>query len=106
MKRDMECDLRREMKREMKRGKPIAHIRWAGIWQTISFFTGIAAVYLLALSGFKGVLYKLIVAHLANSLPSVAVRFENAIFTGILLIIAASVMEEARRIPVDDSEVV
>lgn len=85
---------------------PIAHIRWAGILQTTSFFTGIAAVYLLALSGFKDVLYNLIAANLANSLPSVAVRFENGIFTGIPLIIAASVMEEARRIAADNSEIV
>lgn len=88
--------------------QPIAHIRWAGAWQIISFFTGVAAIYLLALSGInKGGVYSLIDAQsIAHSLPSIAVRFENAIFTGIPIIIAAYVMDEARHIAADNAEIV
>jgi len=93
-------------KGEVFAARPIEHIRWAGLWQTTSFFTGIAAIYLLVLSGERGDLYRLVAAHLVGSLPSVAVRYENAIFTGIPLIIAAYVMEEARRIAADHAEIV
>ena len=87
--------------------QPIAHIRAAGIWQIISFFSGIAAVYLLVLGGInKGGIYRLILTHLPNSLPSIAVRFESGLFVGIPILIAAYVMEEARRIAVDNAEIV
>lgn len=83
--------------------RPIAHIRWAGFWMTISFFTGIAAVYLLALCGQKqGVLG---VIHFPGSLPAIALRFEAAIFTGIPIIIAAYVMAEARRIADENASI-
>ena len=84
----------------------IAHIRWAGLWQTASFFTGIGAVYLLVLSGERGGLYRLVAAQPFHSLPEVAVRYENAIFVGVPILIAAYVMEEARRIAADHAEIV
>jgi hypothetical protein len=93
-------------KGEVFAAQPIAHVRWAGLWQIISFFTGIAAIYLLVLSGQKGALYDLIRAHLAHSLPSIAVRYEKAIFIGVPIIIAAYVLEEARRIAADSAEIV
>jgi hypothetical protein len=94
-------------KGEVFAAQPIAHIRLAGLWQTTSFFTGIAAIHLLALSGQKGSLYDLIrVQSFAHSLPNISVRYENAIFVGVPLIIAAYVMEEARRIAADNAEIV
>jgi hypothetical protein len=95
-------------KGEVFAAQPIAHIRWAGLWQIISFFTGIAAIYLVALTGINtGGVYSLIAAQsIPHSLPSIAVRFENAIFTGIPIIIAAYVMDEARRIAADNAEIV
>jgi len=83
-------------KGEVFAAQPIAHIRWAGWWMTSSFFTGIAAVYLLVLCGQKQGLLSVI--HFPNSLPAIALRFEGAIFAGIPIIIAAYVMAEARRI--------
>jgi len=94
-------------KGEVFAAQPIAHIRWAGLSMTISFFSGIAAVYLLALSGQKqGLLGALRFYHFLNALPGVALRFESNIFTGIPIIIAAYVMEEARRIAADHAEIV
>jgi hypothetical protein len=84
----------------------IAHIRWAGLWQTASFLTGISAIYLLVLSGERGGLYRLVAAQPFHSLPEVAVRYENAIFVGVPILIAAYVMEEARRIAADHAEIV
>lgn len=85
--------------------QPIAHIRWAGLWQIISFFTGIAAIYLLVLSGDRGGLYRLVAAQPFHSLPMVAVRYENAIFVGVPILIAAYVMAEARRIADENASI-
>jgi hypothetical protein len=85
--------------------QPIAHIRWAGLWQVISFFTGIAAVYLLVLSGDRGGLYRLVAAQPFHSLPEVAVRYENAIFVGVPILIAAYVMAEARRLADENASI-
>jgi hypothetical protein len=88
--------------------RPIAHIRSAGQWQIISFFTGVGAIYLLVLAGIKGGVYDAIrrTPDLLVSLPSTAVHYENAIFVGVPIIIAAYVMEEARRIAADHAEIV
>ena len=85
----------------------IAHIRWAGVWMTMSFFTDIFAVYLLALCGQKdGVLRAFNAAHFfPSALPALAVRFDGAIFTGIPIIIAAYVMAEARRIADENASI-
>lgn len=85
--------------------QPIAHIRWAGLWQVISFFTGIAAIYILVLSGDRGGLYRLVAAQPFHSLPMVAVRYENAIFVGVPILIAAYVMAEARRLADDNASI-
>ncbi|HVW74576.1 MAG TPA: hypothetical protein VHC39_13130 [Rhizomicrobium sp.] len=94
-------------KGEVFSAQPIAHIRWAGLWQTISFFTGISAIYLLVMSGDRSGLYRLVAATpFFHSLPNVAVRYENAIFIGVPIIIAAYVMEEAQRIAADHAGIV
>jgi hypothetical protein len=93
-------------KGEVFAARTIAHLRAAGYWLTASFFTGIAAVYLLVLIGVKQGLLSVVAAHFSNSLPSVAIRFNGAIFTGLPIIIAAYVMEEARRIAADHAEIV
>jgi hypothetical protein len=85
--------------------EPIAHTRAAGVWLTLSFFTDLAAVYLLALSGQKSPILHAIRMH-PYGVASVAVRFDSALFVGIPIIIAAYVMEEARRIAADNAEIV
>ena len=86
--------------------QPIANVRAAGFWLTISFFTGIAAVYLLVLCGVKDGFLRVIHFHFLGALPGIALRFESALFVGIPTIIAAYVMEEARRIASDNAGIV
>jgi hypothetical protein len=84
----------------------IANIRAAGFWLTISFFTGIAAVYLLILCGVKDGFLNAIARHLLGDLPAVALKFEDSLFVGIPIIIATYVMDDARRIAADHAEIV
>jgi hypothetical protein len=93
-------------KGEIFAGQPIAHVRAAGFWLNISFFTGIAAVYLLVLCGVKDPFLNSIHFHSLGALPGIAIRFESALFVGIPTIIAAYVMEEARRIASDNAGIV
>lgn len=93
---------------EVFAAQPIAHIRWAGLWEIVSFFTGTGAIYLLVLAGIKGDIYDAIrrSPDLLTALASTAAHYENAIFVGVPIIIAAYVMEEARRIAADHAEIV
>ena len=92
---------------EVFAAQSIAHIRSAGLWEIVSFFTGTGAIYLLVLAGIKGGVYDVIRRHPdLFSLPSTAVHYENAIFVGVPIIIAAYVMEEARRIAADHAEII
>lgn len=93
---------------EVFAAQPIAHIRRAGLWEIVSFFTGTGAIYLLVLAGIKGDIYDAIrrTPDLLMSLAGTAVHYENAIFVGVPIIIAAYVMEEARRIAADHAEIV
>ncbi len=93
-------------KGEIFAAQPIAHVRAAGFWLTISFLTGIAAVYLLVLCGVKEAFLNFNHFHFLGALPGIAIRFESALFVGIPTIIAAYVMEEARRIASDNAEIV
>jgi hypothetical protein len=88
---------------EVFAARPIAHIRRAGLWMTMSFFTGIAGVFLLALCGHRQGLPGVI--HFPNAIPAIALRFEGAIFTGIPILIAAYVMAEARRIADENASI-
>ena len=89
---------------EVFAAQPIAQIRWAGLWMTASFFLGIAGVFLLAASGqMQGIMS---VVRFPYAVPALALRFDDGIFTGIPLIIAAYVMTEARRIAADHAEIV
>jgi hypothetical protein len=82
--------------------QPIAHIRAAGLWMTLSFFTGIAAVYLLELSGLKNAYHPVSLRFLLAFMN----EFKGALLTGIPIVIAAYVMEEARRIAADHAEII
>jgi hypothetical protein len=93
-------------KGEVFAARPVAHLRTAGYWLTASFFTGIAAVYLLALTGTTDGLFGFVAREPLHAVPSVAIRFQDAIFIGVPLIIAAYVMDEARRIAADHAEIV
>ena len=95
-------------KGEVFAARAIAHIRSAGLWEIVSFFTGTGAIYLLVLAGIKGGVYDAIrrTPDLLAALASTAVHYENAIFVGVPIIIAAYVMEEARRIAADHAEIV
>lgn len=90
---------------EVFAAKPIAHIRATGLWLTISFFTGIAAIYLLNQCGLKNLIYPTHL-HFPGALPALMIEFKGALFTGIATTIAAYVMEEARRIAADHAEIV
>lgn len=84
--------------------QPIAQIRWSGVWMTASFFTGIAGAFLLAASGqTQGIMS---VVRFPYAIPALALRFDDGIFTGVPLLIAAYVMAEARRIAADHAEIV
>lgn len=85
--------------------QPIAHIRAAGLWMTLSFFTGIAAVYLLQLSGLKNAFFP-VSLRFPGALPFLTLEFKGALLTGIPIVIAAYVMEEARRIAADHAEII
>jgi hypothetical protein len=94
---------------EVFAAKPIAHIRAAGLWLTVSFFTGIAAIVLLDHYGLKNSLSPLFPSHdhhFSGALIALFMEFKAALFTGIATIIAAYVMEEARRIAADHAEIV
>jgi hypothetical protein len=85
--------------------QPIAHIRAAGLWMTLSFFTGIAAVYLLELSGLKNAFFP-VSLRFPFAQPFLMLEFKGALLTGIPIVIAAYVMEEARRIAADHAEII
>lgn len=93
-------------KGEVFGAQPIANVRAAGLWLTLSFFTGIAAVYLLVLCGVKSGFLRVVHLHFLGTLPGIAIRFESALFVGIPIIIAAYVMDEARRIASDNAGIV
>jgi hypothetical protein len=59
----------------------------------------------LVLSGDRGGLYRLVAAQPFHSLPEVAVRYENAIFVGVPILIAAYVMAEARRLADENASI-
>lgn len=85
--------------------KPIAHIRAAGLWLTSSFFMGIAAVYLLQLCGQKNAFYPVHVPFPAG-LIALSIEWKDELLIGLAALIAAYVMEEARRIAVDHAEII
>ena len=91
---------------EVFAARPIAHIRAASFWMTISFFTGIGGVYLLILCKEKGGLLTAVAHHLLGDLPAIALRFQDSLFVGVPTVIAAYVMEETRRIAADNAEIV
>jgi hypothetical protein len=85
----------------------IMRIRRAGWWMTASFFTGIAGAYLLVACGQRsGILVAVAHVNFPYSFPMLALRFADAIFIGVPVVIAAYVMEEARRIAADHAEIV
>jgi len=92
-------------KGEVFAAKPIAHIRGAGLWLTASFFTGVAAIYLLQLCGQKNAFFP-VHFYFPGGLMPLSFEFKGDLFTGIPTIIAAYVMEEARRIAADHAEIV
>ena len=93
-------------KGEVFAARSIAHVRAAGLWLTASFLTGIAAVYLLAQCGDReGFLGHGLHFNLGN-LFGISLRFDTALFVGVPTIIAAYVMEEARRIAADNAGIV
>lgn len=83
---------------------PIARIRAAGLWLTASFFTSIAAVYLLNSWGLLN--SPVLPLHFPGALLGLSLWFNGKLFTGIATTIAAYVMEEARRIAADNAEIV
>lgn len=91
---------------EVFAAKPIAHLRAAGWWLVACFFASIAAISLLSAWG------GLVTAdgaphfHFPGALIGLAVIFRTTLFTGIPVIIAAYVMEEARRVAADHAEIV
>jgi hypothetical protein len=80
-------------KGEVFAAQPISHIRAAGLWLTISFFSDIAGIILLRFCGIK-------------SGAPISASSLGAMSLGIATIIAAYVMEEARRIAADSAEIV
>jgi hypothetical protein len=91
-------------KGEVFAARPIAHIRAAGLWLTVSFFTDIAGIMLLRYCGIEN--------RIGASLPAMAPRhsliapeFLGVLFTGIATIIAAYVMGEARRIADENASI-
>ncbi|HVZ27922.1 MAG TPA: hypothetical protein VG798_04630 [Rhizomicrobium sp.] len=85
--------------------KSIAHIRATGWWLTISFFTGIAAVYLLQFCGLKNA-YAPVHIYFPGGLVGLSIEWKDELLFGLPIIIAAYVMEEARRIAADHAEIV
>lgn len=91
-------------KGEVFAAKPIGHIRAAGLWLTISFFTDVAGVALLH--------YFRMENHIGVSLPAKSLahsfnapEFLGVLFTGIATTIAAYVMAEARRIADENASI-
>jgi len=86
---------------EVFANNPIAHIRAAGLWLTASFFTSIAAVFLLDLFGVNhGGRF-----HFPGALPALVLWFSGKLFAGIATTIAAYVMAEARRIADENASI-
>jgi hypothetical protein len=92
-------------KGEVFAAKPIAHIRGAGLWLTAAFFTGIAAIYLLQLCGQQNAYFPVHIYFPAGLIP-LSLEFKGDLLIGLPTIIAAHVMEEARRIAADHAEIV
>lgn len=85
--------------------KPIAHLRLAGWWLTASFFASVASVWFLSVSGClqaEGGRH----LHFPGALIGLVIMFRAILFAGVPTIIAAYVMEEARRIAADHAEIV
>jgi hypothetical protein len=85
--------------------KPIAHIRAAGWLLSASFFMGITAIYLLQLCGQKNAFLP-VHLYFPTGLIGLSIEWKDELLFGISLIIAAYVMEEARRIAADNAEIV
>jgi hypothetical protein len=90
---------------EVFAARPIAHMRAAGLWMTGSFFSSLAGVALLQYCGvdfYHAVLPGLIPAFFIHF----GILFAPALFIGLATTVAATVMEEARRIAADHAEIV
>lgn len=92
-------------KGEIFAARPIAHLRAAGWWLTATFFASIAAVWLLHSSGSLNPAGG-VTLRFPAAVMGLAIFYRSALFTGIPLLIAAYVMEEARRIAADHAEIV
>jgi hypothetical protein len=99
---------------EVFAAKSIAHIRAAGLWLILSFFTGIAAIVLLDQCGLKNFLFfPPLAAHpdpyphhyFPGGLIALFMEFKAALFTGIAATIAAYVMGEAQRIADENASI-
>jgi len=90
---------------EVFAAKTIAHIRATGWWLTASFFMGIAAIYLLQQCGLKNAINP---GHIyfPGGLIGLSMEWKDALLIGVTTIIAAYVMEEARRIAAENAEIV
>lgn len=86
--------------------KPIGHLRAAGWWLTACFFASIAAIWLMNALG--GLVTAGDVPHFRfpGAVIGLAVIFRSTLFTGIPVIIAATVMTEAQRIAADHAEII
>lgn len=90
---------------EVFAARPIAHMRAAGLWLIGSFFLGLAAIYLLDMLGLKNLLMP---SHLRypQALIGLMLEWRTPLLMGIPTLIAAIVMDEARRIAADHAEIV
>jgi len=86
--------------------KPIGHLRAAGWWLTATFFTSIAAVWLMSAWGGLQNTAASGHFHFPAAVIGLTIIFRSTLFTGVPLIIAAYVMEEARRIAADHAEII
>jgi len=93
-------------KGEVFAGRPIAHLRVAGWWLTATFFASIAAIWVESLCGGLVTAGGAPQFHFPGALIGLAIIFRSCLFTGIPLLIAATVMEEARRIAADHAEII
>lgn len=93
-------------KGEVFAAKSIAHLRAGGWWLTAAFFASIAAIWLLSEWGGLVTAGDVARFHFPGALIGLAIIFRSTLFTGIPIIIAATVMEEARRIAADHAEIV
>ncbi|MBV9548329.1 MAG: hypothetical protein JO256_01490 [Alphaproteobacteria bacterium] len=91
---------------EVFAARPIAHLRVAGWWLTATFFASIAAVWLMSAWGALSTQGDAGHFRFPGAVIGLALIFRSTLFTGFPVIIAAYVMEEARRIAADHAEII